>query len=178
MGYLRGRELKPTSMACKNETSLSARIARRSFRPALSSNVLSCFSNDVTDCLDRSSWAVRSSISRSLWRKTALRAPNSSSTRPCSSRRLVRLRVTDVGVRAGSSDACVFDALGIGYQHGHGPSDQPQIAYHSSLSFRAASTSASSLATDCRNESVLTSLCSRSRFCSFRTSILSFRCRS
>jgi len=162
-------------MACKNETSLSARIARLSLRPVLSSNALSCFSNRATVCFDWSSWAVRSSVSRSFCRKMALRAPNSSSTRPCSSRRLVRLRVTDAGVRVGSSDACVFDALESSNQYE--PNEQPWT-YHSSLSFRAASTSASSLTTDCRNESVLASLRSRSRFCSFRTSILSFRCRS
>lgn len=120
MRYLRGRELKLTSMACKKETSLSARIARRSFRPALSSNALSCFSRETTVCFDQSSCAVRSSISRSFCRKTAFRAPNSSSTRTCSSRRLVRLRVTDAGVRAGSSDVHVFDALESENQQGSG----------------------------------------------------------
>jgi hypothetical protein len=56
--------------------------------------------------------------------------------------------------------------------------DNVKGAHHSSLSFRAASTSASSLTTDSRSESVLASFRSRSRFCSFRTSMLSFRCRS
>ena len=129
MRYLRGRVSKLTSIACKNETSLSARIARRSFRPDLSSSALSCFSKHAMVCFDWSYCAVRSSISRSFCRKTALRAPNSSNTRPCSSRRLVRLRVTDAGVRAGSSDACVFDALGNWNQQGSGEKRRTNVPF-------------------------------------------------